>query len=1265
MKPSKGIYQDVSPINQPEGTVLYSKNSIKYKKINSWTNELGFKVSAISIPYQPNGTIPLDNKAIIFSTDNINSAIGIYDEVVDTYTPILNRTDLGFTKDKPITGRAKRNYKGDIICVFTDKTRSAKYINLSTATNTQDIKDLLLFPISKVPIITVLSVDETGGNLPASVIAIAIQYKTNDGSRTNFSELSQPVYITDKDISVGTNNYNGVESGTLTTKQVNFELSNLDTSYDILSIALVTKINGITTSKLLPDINILGANSKTITVTGSETTTDIGLSQVLAGNASYNTVGCFAQLNNILYSANLGSTDLIKFQKIVNNIVVNYTTKITTPDSLVDTVVGANTTKYASQRLNSTPRGFLHGEVYALYASLILNSQARTPAFIIPGRAALPNDKLPSSLATIEGISPIPKIYQVEDTSVFISQDSIAAIGKGLMGYWENQSEQYPNDDNFDGTVDYNGNPIIGGRDLRTKNVLHHRFPTIETCKNKHYGANNEYGKTELDILGIELSNINVPLDLRDKIQGIEIFYAKRDNENSTIVGQSIIQFNAFYRDGVDDPNKSWSTGGNWNVDDNDAASSGTTDQVHLNQQYMRFYAFDMLQYKPAVSPSYITPQLKLFAGNVPSYFVADPSKNWWGYGINYLDPATGVRAVTDIEKIRKVTNFTYVPVNTIHAPIYNVHTEECMHMKLSNGFADLFVPTLVTNVGSGYANTLTDEQTYLTNLNQLKTDIYNDFIGQTLVSTGSIQLDLNSTTIENIYGGDTFVSVYSYLTFGPRNSTDNFSNSYNRFSHRFICESVSNIGLRYESVTDVLSKYWVKTDLTVLLSDSSLDSDKQNNRFAYNKDYSSVNDLVPTTPNNVLLDKTDKFPFRIIRSNPANTEEKDNVAWRSFLVDNNFESVQNKGEIINLEAKGNDQLIIHHRDSLFVTRPTNKLQLDLVQVVLGSGDIFSIKPEEPMPSVHGYLGTQHQLACLMTKYGYFSIDAEVGNVFLYGEQATDLSAGLRMFLIANLNILPIGLNIDNPFGGNGISVAYDETYERIIVGVKNVDTPDRSFTISYDIESRSWVSFHDYIPDFIFNTRNGLFSYKTQNSVSNLFIHNKGIRGIYYNAVDLVPVPFSSYIDIVFKAPITDRQVTLILQSINWITEVFDINGVPLFEETFDFITVRTNYQNSGKIALTKQVLITGEHNNRNVEGTWNFNDFRDIVLDRSLPNINDNNIDGYSIINTNIDANIAWFNKRKFEDKFFIVRLEYSNKSGNLLYLHEANALSRPSYR
>lgn len=81
------------------------------------------------------------------------------------------------------------------------------------------------------------------------------------------------------------------------------------------------------------------------------------------------------------------------------------------------------------------------------------------------------------------------------------------------MGYWENENETYPA--NFP--------------NLARQRVRHHVFPSYQECRTRHYADNAEYLKSQLDILGIDVDIPYINPDVKAKISGYFICYAKKD----------------------------------------------------------------------------------------------------------------------------------------------------------------------------------------------------------------------------------------------------------------------------------------------------------------------------------------------------------------------------------------------------------------------------------------------------------------------------------------------------------------------------------------------------------------------------------------------------------------------------------------------------------------------------------------------------------------------------------------------------------------
>lgn len=209
----------------------------------------------------------------------------------------------------------------------------------------------------------------------------------------------------------------------------------------------------------------------------------------------------------------------------------------------------------------------------------------------------------------------------------------------------------------------------------------------------------------------------------------------------------------------------------------------------------------------------------------------------------------------------------------------------------------------------------------------------------------------------------------------------------------------------------------------------------------------------------------------------------------------------------------------------------------------------------------------------------------------------------------------------------------------------------DTSFTLSYSIEGKGWVFFHDYIPDFYFHTREQLWTAKNKF----IYKHNSGSPGRYYGETK----PF--FVDMVFKS-----DSNLLLETVNWITETLspsvDNSSVESEWETITHISIWNSQQHSGRIALNKLSYLQAP-TNRKTKGEWSFNDFRNVLAQRGtqflMSLFND-----YALIQGAV-AEKGWYDRELLEDKYFVIRFETDNISGKQVILHQTNIQALKSDR
>lgn len=604
-----------------------------------------------------------------------------------------------------------------------------------------------------------------------------------------------------------------------------------------------------------------------------------------------------------------------------------------------------------------------------------------------------------------------------------------------------------------------------------------------------------------------------------------------------------------------------------------------------------RFHNFDLLTNKLISSASYLKPLLDY----------GSPQK---------LDTVTSSVAETQYatQKIEYINNFLYVGENTT-LPVNNAGKSESVYVVA--GHAQTSPSYLQTNYGVN--NTLFDICIY-------KRDTYFPLQIQDLVTTGlNVKVSSPGTqATKKIYGGDVYI-----ISNGFRDDVTN------NIAFYLACESVSNVHLRYEDLVN--SKFYYPKN-----------SNPTPSWYGYNRDYNCVNDYnkitIYSSEDNCSDQAVTKFPHRIPRS-VTDTSEGRSVNWRIFKANDYYEMPKDKGVIWNVLGS-NRTLYIHHEYSLFIAEIKDKIETGTgADIALGTSNVFDRPPVEARSTVEGYAGTQSQFAIVLCKFGYFFIDRQAGKVFHYvtGQGVREISnQGLynyfKKYSQTDLE------NIDNPFIGRGYTMAYDAEMNRLIL-VKNEPEGESgyAFTWSYSPEANegqgAWISRHGYKPHVIYSNRSGVFA--VDNTQYKLFKHNSLTKKcIFYNGVKQ-----RSYIDVVVN---DSPELTKRFDNVNWIS-VSSSAGVNSQTESITNLIVYNDTQCSGDVDLKAEGGAWYGKDARNSEGTWNFNKFRDLVKNISLPFLDSKN----EVISSNISTNKSWYDKSKFISKYVIFRLIHDNEN------------------
>jgi len=544
----KGLYRDCNPIDQPPDTYRYANNALLTEQVGAIMSDYGLTQIDLSeklgnqfiiIGY----TLINNGRVVLFSVnqDETESKISILNtdstlkKVSDN--PELN---LNFKPNSSIDSTYRINKKGEAIVYWTDGINPPKFINVDNVQNVTSGNRYNLFNyVEKVPKINLLSISDSGGSLTTGVFYFAARYIDYEGNQTNFLSVSNSIYLNDNSLSDQFLN-DGAPPNTPTNKSINLEISNIDSYYSYLELAVVKKEGGVFVPvKILPKIIITKtgnqANNITYKHTGSESYIEGSLDEILVDNASYETAETIEQLDNNLYLGNLTSAEDLGYQKYANNI------KLQAVTLEKENFLTSSESSYRDPEFSFKFKGYQRDEVYAFYISFILNDGSESKAYHIPGRAAIDVGGINENSPIADSSSDLDRINGDFSSSAVDNIDSDAkrfhfindAHPNWNTGYWENENETYPNNEDWEiWDVNDEGVGFDTGTSLKNSKVRHHRMPDhIKEPITQNYNSAN--------VLLIKLHDIKIPLDIKEKVKSIKIYYAKPDNSNKRVLDQS------------------------------------------------------------------------------------------------------------------------------------------------------------------------------------------------------------------------------------------------------------------------------------------------------------------------------------------------------------------------------------------------------------------------------------------------------------------------------------------------------------------------------------------------------------------------------------------------------------------------------------------------------------------------------------------------------------------------------------------------------
>ncbi len=343
-----------------------------------------------------------------------------------------------------------------------------------------------------------------------------------------------------------------------------------------------------------------------------------------------------------------------------------------------------------------------------------------------------------------------------------------------------------------------------------------------------------------------------------------------------------------------------------------------------------------------------------------------------------------------------------------------------------------------------------------------------------------------------------------------------------------FYCESSYNIDLR-QAFNNKEGDFWPHVSSSIpddWVQETNV-SIAQDNTYYYNTTYSKQNTenffshLPPDWDSKLCFTL---YPFRAIYSDPQQQNADNRVNnWLSYRAISLFDFPQNYGRLVSLDGIQNKGVLARFENKSLLYNKLLTIDTSNPQAAyIGNDKLFSGAPPIDFAETDlGYVGSQNKFL-LKIPQGQITVDAKRGQIFLLGnEGAQDLTAfgsGMNRFFTDHLafEILRYfpNVNTDNHFNGIGLHGVYDSKYDRIIFtkldyiplskDIKYDETAqefyissffnnqeikttvyltdeeyfcNKSWTISFNMNTKTWISFHSYIPNWYIGEQNFFYS--------------------------------------------------------------------------------------------------------------------------------------------------------------------------------------------
>jgi hypothetical protein len=530
---TKGMVKDVNESLMGEGTYLHARNAVN----NSRSGDLGLIANeasnefCVSAPYTVIGAIHVYGDLwVIFSTDNVDSEIGTFDEKSCAYSTVANDQCLGFNKENLIIGESKENSDCTWEVYWADGNNSDRKINLENppwiqectivnnceiCEDTDDLNcDALRMARLTTPPCIRLEEGVNGGEILNGTYQAVVAYTENEQRISDYSTPTNIVSLFD----------HADVSGSL-----EVIIESIDQTYEEFELVIIGFVNQQAVARRM---GIYSTHQNRIYIDrvdpAANETIPIELIPLL--RPSYDKSEAIYRNGEYLLRVAPSTRFSFNYQPLANQINTDWV-EVRYP------------AKY--YRDAGTNISYLRDEVYSFFIRWVYDTNDKTESYHIPGRA-------PGAFAALGGISETDlsltgldsteQIFETYNTAYQVGftpytlPDGGQVTKQGKMGYWQS-SEIYP-DNKFDVWDDLCG-----------ENIRHHKMP--DNAVSNHFVD----GGDSINVLGVQFNNIAFPLDNQGNpipgIIGYEILRGSREG-NKSVVAKGMINNMGNYKNDDD-----------------------------------------------------------------------------------------------------------------------------------------------------------------------------------------------------------------------------------------------------------------------------------------------------------------------------------------------------------------------------------------------------------------------------------------------------------------------------------------------------------------------------------------------------------------------------------------------------------------------------------------------------------------------------------------------------------------------------------------